>query len=188
MNEEQFKDIPQEFYSFETNSPFTTCIECECNLMNKEYFIEKAFKTYPGFKAVDVIFELAICADCAETLRKTMSEESMVKMADFLQRRTNTSRRIQVMQEYPDDPGKWTEHCMVSGQSRTDVTEYQLYAHCQGTQLILDLMPYMISGSVLDEMSDLLSNKTLGEMDDFMGRHFGPPSMARDLPRRTILV
>lgn len=190
MNEDdQLHEIPKEFYSYATGAPFTNCIECDCDLSDKEYFIEKAFRTYPGFKAKDVIFELAICAQCAERLRQTMSQDSMIKLAEYMQKNTNATTRMEMMQQYPDNPEKWTDKCLVSGTLKEDATEYQVYAQCLGSHITIDLMPYMISGDILDEMSQLLSNKTLGEMDDFMGRHFGPPSLAKELPnRRTVLI
>lgn len=189
MTPEQFQYIPEEFYSFETGAPFEKCIECSRDLVHTEYFIEKAFRTYPGYRATDVIFELAICSSCADQLRKGMSEDSMAKLAAYMRKNADAGTRMQVMNDHPEDPEKWTEQCLVTGKRKSEVVEYQVYAHCQGTRIILDMMPYMISGPALDEMSELLSNKTLGEMDDFMGRHFGPPSLEKDLPkRRTILV
>ncbi len=190
MNEEyRQQDIPTEFHSYATGAPFSHCIECDRSLENMEYFIEKAIRTYPGYDATDVIFELAICIQCAEAVRKSMSEDSQLKIAEYMQANADASRQIYVINEYPDSPDKWTANCLITGKSKNAVSEYQIYAHCHGDQLIPDIMPYMISGSVLDELSQLLSNKTLGEMDNFMGRHFGPPSLEKDLPRhRTILV
>jgi hypothetical protein len=186
---EHSQPIPKEFHSFSLKGPFTTCIECHCDLQDKEYFIEKAVRTYPGFKAVDVIFELAVCVDCAEELRKSLSEESMKNLNAFMQKNVRTGARMNVMQTFPDEPEQWTAACLVSGEKKNQISEYQIYAQCRGNQLIMETMPYMISGSVLDKMTEVLSNETLGEMDKFIGKHFGPPSLEKDLPqRRTILV
>ena len=65
-------DIPSEFYSFSSGVLFDRCIDCDKYLLEKdtEYFIEKAIRQYDGYKARDVIFEYAICFQCADRIRK----------------------------------------------------------------------------------------------------------------------
>lgn len=181
--------IPGEFYSFSTNSPFVQCIECECNLTDKDYMIEKAIKKYPGYKAFDVVFEYAICMECAVKLRNCMSEASLKSLSEYMENNINQQQRESMEQFFPDQIDKFTERCLVSGIRKNDADEYQIFAHCRGNHLMPDSMPYMISGKIMEEMQRVLSKETLGEMDDFLGRHFGPPALEKDLPyRRTVLV
>ena len=45
------------------------------------------------------------------------------------------------------------------GQKRLElkiVSEYQIYAHCNGEKLNMENPPYMISGEVMDELLPLL--------------------------------
>ena len=179
--------IPEMFRSFETGTFFQKCIECECDLLNEEitYFIEKAVKTYPGFRGFDIIFEYAICENCAEEMRKRMSVESMQNIASYLAENMDQRRRAALIERYPDEPMQWIEECLVSGQKRSEAVEYQIFAKCMYDRLLLPEMPYMISHIAADEMANLLSDKTLGEMDDFIGRHFGPPEFER--PKKKLI-
>lgn len=181
--------IPAEFHSFSNNGPFVQCIECDCTLNDKDYLIEKAIKKYPGFKAFDVVFEYAICMACAEKMRNSMSEASLQSLNKYMENNIDQQRRQRMAQFFPDRAEKWTEQCLVSGTMKNDTDEYQIFAHCRGNQLLSDSMPYMISGKIMEEMQSVLSKETRDEMDDFIGKHFGPPSLEKDLPyRRTILV
>ena len=80
-------EIPKEFYSFETKAPFEFCIECNKYLLDEgtEYLIEKAIKNYEGYEAQDVIFDYAICMECAEDMRNQISKESWESMMRYFQ-------------------------------------------------------------------------------------------------------
>lgn len=184
--------IPEEFHCFSTGQPFEHCIECEKYLLDEEtdYFIEKAVKNYNGYSATDVIFEYAICAQCAEQVRKEISKESMAKIETFFTEHVDIASRMELINENPDKPEKWIRHCMVSNQPIETMEEYQIFAHCKGKTLNLVLMPYMISGKTLEQIQHLLSPQTRNELNDFMERNLGPsPELAEVLPgRRVVLI
>ncbi|MEL7001705.1 MAG: hypothetical protein AAFN93_03115 [Bacteroidota bacterium] len=199
MNEEEDKEekaafeIPEEFHSMSTGGKFERCIDCDRYLLdeNEEYFIEKAIKKYPGFKAQDVIFEYAICIHCAERMRSEMSTESLNSLETYMMENTDIARRMEIVQANPNNPLAWMQECLIKGVSQEELTEYQIYAHCQGDKLNLMQMPYMVSSIALDEISQLLSDKTLDQLNGFMDEHFGPPPELKEpLPsrRRVILV
>ncbi|MCA6075325.1 hypothetical protein [Fulvivirga sedimenti] len=194
MNEEELrfsaKPIPEIFQSYATGTLFDRCIECDRYLLDKEipYFIEKAIKKYEGLRGYDVIFEYAICINCADQMRQKMSLESMQKIGQFLEKNMNQKRRNELIEDFPDEPEKWIDECLITGASREETAEYQIYAQCIYDRLLLPAMPYMISHMVLDKLANLLSDKTLGEMDDFIGRHFGPPSEFEVGPRKKIIL
>lgn len=194
MSEEQNKDleIPEDFYSFDSKSKFERCIECDRYLLDDttEYFIEKALKQYNGFSASDVIFEYAICIKCAERMRSAMSKESFSNLESYFAQNINVEKRMNLMQTHPHQPDEWMRECMVTGMQKNEMTEYQIFAHCKGTKLVMGQMPYLISGQTLEELSSLLSNETLDELDKFSTRHFGPPpGLEEDLPiRRVVMV
>ena len=73
-------DIPSVFRSTDTKKPFERCIQCNKYLLelDSEYLIEKAIKQYQGFEAKEVIFEYAVCMDCAEKMRQSLSAESQM--------------------------------------------------------------------------------------------------------------
>lgn len=184
-------DIPLEFHSFDSKKQFDHCIECDKYLLDDttEYFIEKAVKKYEGFSAHDVIFEYAICLSCAERMRKSMSKESMQSLERYFMENIKMENRIQLMNSDSSEPQDWLNECMITGKSRSDLNEYQLFAHCKGNKMILGQMPYLVSGETLEAVSELLSNETLDELDDFSRRHFGPPpELAKELPIRRVVM
>lgn len=191
MNKEEKYNIPKEFMSAETNDYFQHCIECDRPLLNEEtdYFIEKCIRTYPDFTATDTVFEYAICISCAEKMRAKLSKESLEAIENFMKHKVDPFRHQAFISNHPE-PENWTGQCLVSGRSKTDVEEYQVYAHCRGTSLVHGMqMPYMISGEVLDQVSQLLSNETLDELDNFMNDNFGPPPELEELlPRRKVVL
>ncbi|MEQ6168376.1 hypothetical protein AAOE16_14370 [Ekhidna sp. MALMAid0563] len=180
--------IPKDFYSFETNAPFDTCIECEKYLLDDdtEYIIEKAVKNYEGYSAKDVVFDYAICMDCAEKMRKEISKESWEMMMKYFQDNMDIQSRLEMQEKAPEEN---LRNCMIK---KTDVercSEYQIYAHCKGKSLNLDNPPYMISGEVMEELLPLLSNKTIDEMNGFMNKHFSPdPSLMEPTPPSVIFI
>lgn len=184
-------DIPEEFYSFDSKSKFEHCIECDKYLLHDDvdYFIEKAVKKYDGFTAHDVIFEYAICIECAEKMRKSMSKESLEKLESYFLQNINAFKRLDLIESDSEETSEWFDECLVSGKRRYDINEYQLFAQCRGGQMVLGQMPYMISGEILENISELLSKETKDELDDFSRRHFGPPpELEEPLPFRRVLI
>lgn len=184
-------EIPKEFHSLSTGGKFEQCIDCDRYLLDEdqEYFIEKAIKKYPGFKAQDVIFEYAICIRCAERMRKEMSAGSLKSIETYMIENTNVARRMEIVQANLDNPLAWMDECLIKSIPQEELTEYQIYAHCQGDKLNLMQMPYMVSSVALDEISQLLSEKTLDQLNDFLDEHFGPPpELEEPLPNRRVIL
>lgn len=181
-------DIPEDFYSFETKAPFDHCIECEKFLLDEEteYIIEKAVKNYQGYSAQDVVFDYAICMDCAENMRKEISTDSWTAMMQYFQENMDVEYRQQMQLNHPGDVLK---SCMIKKTPVDSCEEYQIYAHCKGNKLNSSNPPYMLSGEVIDELLPLLSDKTVDDMNRFMNKHFSPdPSLMEPVPPRLILL
>ncbi|HNP19100.1 MAG TPA: hypothetical protein PKL31_11735 [Fulvivirga sp.] len=184
-------DIPKAFYSFSTGALFDRCLECEMYLLDgdTEYFIEKAIKKYEGFDAQDVIFEYAICIQCAERMRNSMSKASQQSIQQYFMDNVDLLKRMEIMQSNPNNPETWMDKCLIKGERKSGLNEYQIYAHCNGSKLNLTQMPYLVSGAALEEISAVLSPETLDEFDDFSRRHFGPPpELAEPLPFRRVML
>lgn len=178
MKEE--KVIPAEFYSFETNQPFEKCIECSCELLvdEKEYVVEKAFRNYPGFTAKDVIFDYAICMDCAMQIQKRISSESMENIQNYMKRKLSE-------RDFFAEPNQNT--CLITNRKSEECTEYQIFAFCRGKHLNESMPAYMISGEIIAELSEILSEQTRDEMNDFMQRHFPTPPHVKEPDPRLII-
>ncbi|MEM6642787.1 MAG: hypothetical protein AAF616_07385 [Bacteroidota bacterium] len=175
--------IPKDFYSFESGTPFDRCIECDKYLLDEstEYIIEKAVRNYDGYQARDVIFDYAICLDCAENLRKAVSKQSMSEMINYFQRNLSLAAQQKLR---AGKSGDSLSRCMVKNIHVDDCQEYQLFAHCKGQNLSAVQAPYLISGAVIEELSQLLSDATIDEMNGFFNRHFSPdPTLFEPTPK-----
>ncbi|WP_421891997.1 hypothetical protein [Marinoscillum sp.] len=179
-------NIPSSFYSFKEEGPFQHCVECDRFLLDEscDYVIEKAVRNYPGFKASDVIFDYAICMDCAMEVQKGLSTESMTKIQEFMQEHLQQKMRTKESASLES----YTDHCLVSNRAVSECEEFQIFAYCRGSKVNLQMPPYMISGQVLDEISELLSPETRDELDGFFNKHFAPdPGLMEPNPRLVLI-
>lgn len=182
--EENLGPIPEEFYCFETAAPFTNCLVCNSDLTTGEldYFVEKAVKNYPDHEVSDVVYEYAMCWDCAQDMNNSMSQASLQSIQQFFSGHPDFIRKMMDHQSGKNlEVDENLKSCAISHESADTLNEYMLYGHFRGNQMIINTMPYLMSGRIMDEIADLLSNETLGEIDDFMGKHFGGPPELEEL-------
>lgn len=204
MNYEQLPDIPKEFFNSETNSPFSTCLVCDCDLMKETfpYSIERAIRHYPEMELKSVVFEYAMCAKCMAQMEKELSDETKMSIMKYFGENFNYQNRPQWLSEPLEDdeitgevePPKfeindWISNCSVKDLPREELYEYTLCARCIGGKIIPEMAPYMISGQAQDDLIELFSNRSLGFMDDFTDKYFtGPPELKELFKGRPILV
>ena len=167
--------IPKTLHCYSTGEPFTHCIDCNRYLLDdgQNYFIEKAIRQYnkEGYKAKDVIFEYAMCMDCAEKIKAKMSRASRTAMENYM------------MQNHSMDALNTTDlQCTVKGESIDKYPEYQVFSMCQGSTMLTQ-QPMAIGSDALEELSELISEETKDEWDRLMGDFFGtPPELQELLP------
>jgi hypothetical protein len=192
MMDDHLTPIPEEFFSFDSNSPFDSCLVCKADLLSGQvdYFIEKAIRNYPEHDVSDVVYEYAICWHCAHDMNGQMSEQSMQNIQDYFKEQ---DLFISSLEEYnkswQDIEGSSVpEKCIITGESKDKLDEYMIYGHFRGDKMVKSSMPYLLSGAVMDQVSDLLSNETIDQLDDFMGQYFGGPPELEELwkPRRPV--
>lgn len=192
MENEDNHPIPDELLSFKEKAMFTHCIECEKELVksNADYMIEKAFRQYTGYKAKDVIFEYAICVDCAFKMKQQISKASLKTIQDyFMQFPQFVSDRNTPLAAGEQECKRLLETCALTGKQADDLEEYQIFAFCKGAKLQPAMKPYMISGAIADALSEKLSDETQGFFDDFGGKHFGiPPEFEKVSGRKLIFL
>lgn len=178
------QSIPPLFFSFESDDLFKKCIECERDLdENCDYVIEKAMRTYPGFEAKDVIFDYALCMNCALQIRESFSKKSLEAMDKYFAEHA-TNRIVLVNEQGEFDVDECISSCMVKGTKASELTEYQVYAHCRGKELNSQIPPYMVSNDAIDDMLPLLSNETQDILNGFFNKHFSPdPSIMNPVPK-----
>lgn len=184
-------DIPDIFLPYGQSDPFTHCINCNTYLLQNdtEYVVEKAIRHYQKLDASDVIFEYAMCMNCAEQIRKELSHESLQAIQRFMADSRMLDSRQRLIKENNWNIDDWLSHCAVNGQKIEDQDEYQIFAHCRGDQLVFSAMPYMISGAAVEEMSELLSAKTRDELDRFVDDNFGlPPELKQPIKDNPVIM
>lgn len=188
-NDSRYTEIPPEFYSFETRGLFTHCLECDRYLLEDDcdYIIERAIRNYPGFKATDVVFDYAICLDCAEAMHQKLSKESLEQMQLYFAENVDLQSRTHKVDSQNLD--SLTAKCMVKGKAKADCEEFQIYAHCRGKKLFLQTPPYMICGQAIEELTERLSKETKDQLGGFFDKHFGPdPCLFEKGPKRRLLL
>ena len=185
-------NIPPLFHAYSTHAPFERCISCDKYLLedNTEYLIEKAIRQYPDYGTQDVIFEYAMCFNCAELMRQELSQESMANIQQYFNDRVDLyGHHQEMMYDHSLDAEAWLNRCIVTGEPRATLEEYQIYGHCQGNQLVFSYMPYLISGQAMEALSELISEKTKGEIDRFIDEHFGiPPELKEPIKDRPLVL
>ncbi|MBN1184940.1 MAG: hypothetical protein JXB49_21825 [Bacteroidales bacterium] len=182
----EYREIPKVFKTFVSESFFSHCIICNKHLLHEgsQYLIEKAVKDH------FVEFEYAICLDCTEKLRETLSTESRQRVDEYFQSRIDLQQRRQkLLKEKGTNIDEWLSSCIFTGEHVNNIREYQIYAHCDGKDLLFTYMPYMISEKALEEMQGLLSKKTKEELDGFVDRNFGlPPEWKEALKKKDLIL
>ena len=182
--EEHLGPIPQEFFCFETHRPFTNCLVCDNDLSKGDidYFVEKAIKNYPDHEVADVVYEYAMCWNCVQQMNSQMSEDSMQNIQKYFSGQKDFMDKMMLHQsgQKPELEDS-LEHCIITQEPASKLSEYMIYGHFRGDKMVLNTMPYLLSGQVMDEVADLLSNETLGEIDNFMGSYFGGPPELEEL-------
>ncbi|MBV6644252.1 MAG: hypothetical protein KI790_02320 [Cyclobacteriaceae bacterium] len=184
-----FQEIPEIFYSFESKKPFEKCINCNRDLLDgdTDYIVEKAVRKYKDFEAKDVIFDYAICIDCALEMRKEFSKESAEKMDEYFSSHVN-AQTMPIKDEGEIDVEKCIQHCVVKKIDIKELQEYQLFAYCRGEKLFQGIPPYMVSAAAVEEILPLLSNSTSDLLNGFYEKHFSPdPSLLEPTPKLVFL-
>lgn len=179
--------IPSLFKSFLTEKPIENCIMCEKFLLGEgtDYFIEKAFKD----DYVEV--EYAICMDCAENMKGTMSKQSIENIENYF--RSNMQfmqERFMNLEDDNFDPERMLSQCAITGTKREDLNEYQIAGFFNGSHLNPATIPFLISGEIAEEINGLLSKETKGEIDGFVDDFIGLPPDWREILKthRPILI
>ena len=164
--------IPSIFHSHINEKPIENCIMCERFLLdeNTQYMIEKAFKDG------QVEFEYAICIDCIENMKGTMSEESLMNIENYLiEHMNNKPNEIATQFHEGIDGDTFLNNCAIKGTPRAELKEYNIGGLFRGKSLDPMAFPYLISFEAAEEINSVLSKQTKDELDDFYDDMVGLP-------------
>ncbi len=165
-------NIPKVFYSNISEKPIENCIICGCSLLENDtqYVIEKAFKD--GI----VEAEYAMCIDCVENMKGSMSEESMQNIENYIiENRSNMQELLNEFYLSGMDSGLLLKQCAIKGTPVDDLKEYQIAGLFKGRMIDPQVPPYLISMEAAEEINNLLSKKTKDELDNFIDELTGLP-------------
>ncbi len=171
-------NIPKQFYSYLSEKPIEHCIKCEKYLLDDRtiYFIEKAIKNN------EVEFEYAICSDCAEKMKGTMSKESVANMENYFKENSNIKGyQEKLLHEEELEIEDFIENCIVTGTSLNDTEEYQLVGVFEGERIYPYAVPFAISMQATEEINEILSKETKDEMNGFIDDFIGIPPEWREI-------
>lgn len=185
MFNQKLMPVPEAFHCQKTGAPFSHCLVCDEPIgPGTLHLIEKAFRSG------DTLYEYAMCFQCYQTLRGDMSISSLEAIDVFFDQRAEFElRQAELMAISPDRVDPWIAECIVSRQPIEPDSEYQVFAFCRGSDMMLDRMPYAIGNEAVEELYELLSPKTREEMDRFTEDHLGlPPEMLRRPVDRPVTV
>lgn len=173
----QRHEIPTIFYDTVEERPIEECKICGKALLTSDepYVIEKAFKQK------EVLFEYAMCMDCANNMRQDMSKDSMQRIEQFMLQNGRFQDRFNDLRYEDFDTDKWLNNCIITNQDRDEQEEYQIQGIFMGDQMVSNQFPYMISGEAMEQMQELLSPETRGEIDRFKDEFFDLPPELADL-------
>ena len=185
------QDIPEQFYSEESNEPLSHCIMCERYLLEDgtQYMVEKAMRRNPELGTESALFEMAVCLDCAEQQRSQLSTESLANIEAFFKENFRHQQRSAIDLVQGQQASDWLTNCSINGTDIEGETEYQLCGLCNGRQMVFGQLPYVLGGTALEALQDLLSEETKDEMNGFTDTYFGlPPELADLFKDRPVLV
>lgn len=163
--------LPKKLHSDATGEAFQECSMCKQKLENQLYFIEKAYHRNLGDSSHTVIFEYAICEGCKREMMKKISQESLMKMQNFMSEHQNE------MQEMMNIPGDM-DHCSFSQRPIEELDEYHVIAAVLNGEP--QFQPMVFGPEFLESYQELLSEKTKEAFDDFNDNFIDiPPELKR---------
>lgn len=182
--------IPRLFRDSATGEYFSRCLMCDRHLLDgADYLIEKAVRAIPGPARTEMLFEYAICMDCAEQMRKQLSKESLQRISAYFGKHVDMQARMDLIARPGTTFRDCIATCLITGVTIKKEREYSLYAQCQGKRLVYGLFPYAVCESSMEAVNSLLSSKSREVLNGFIDRYFsGPPEVAAILRKRPVLL
>lgn len=171
--------IPEKFDNSLIEGKFIECSVCQADLSSPdtEYLIEKAYRRFPDNLGEELLFEVAVCFDCASRMRGELSKESLQNIQAYFQEKSMEQK----LANPNPDPTILLDQCLLSGKNIHDTKEYQVYAHCRGGDLADPFSYYMLSDDTIEAIQELLSDHTREQLRKFSDDNTGMPPELKKL-------
>ncbi|MCG8475951.1 MAG: hypothetical protein MI784_10805 [Cytophagales bacterium] len=171
--------IPQEFLN-EEGEPMGACLMCgEKFREDSVYTVTKVYKNYPRLDSCQLLFEHAVCLDCVEKTKGSLSEASKQALEEYQQANVTVT---------PEALERWSECCLFSGIRLADEEEYAYYGIFGGGQIMEGTFPFAVGQTAMEEMYALLSASTKEFLDNFIDKHFSGPPEWKELMKDSPVV
>jgi hypothetical protein len=176
--------LPPFFHNYETGEPFSHCLVCDKDLSKVDkYAVEKVLKQNRNMTSPEIIYEYAICMDCAGNMQEEISEESMRSIQDlFEQHSFNALMKLEYLHGTDKyDIKAWTERCSFTGKETRLCSEFSVSGIIENGRLVFEHAPMVISDDFMEMIQDSLSKKTRDYFDDFRDSYFDLPPDIKDI-------
>ncbi|MDB9882794.1 hypothetical protein OAD66_06630 [Bacteroidia bacterium] len=174
-------DIPAFFYKFDTEVPFTNCSLCDGKLSDySKYAIEKVFKQNKILNTSEIVYEYAICWDCAQTSGSDISEDSKIAiMSLFVEHKNFISMRTDYLHANKMyNIESWIERCSLTGKEVRLCNEYAISAIIENDKLLYEHSPMVVSDEFMEKLQSVLSKETKDKFDGLRDKILdGSPSV-----------
>ncbi|MBR9917878.1 hypothetical protein GYB29_09405 [bacterium] len=176
--------LPEFLYCYDTNEPFSNCLVCDRKLdENVDYAIEKVFKQNRNMANSEIIYEYAICMECAASMQNELSKESIASIqALFEAHGLNAMMKLEYLHNTKKyDIQAWIERCSFTGKETRLCSEYSVSALIEKGKLVYEHAPLVISDDFMELIQESLSKSTKDYLDGFRDEYFDLPPDIKDI-------
>lgn len=173
--------IPSFFFKYDTEVPFEYCSFCEGSLARfDKYAVEKVFRQHRSVGTSEIVYEYAVCWECAGGIGEEVSEESMRAISElFRQHGENVlmkTEHLHNLELYNID--SWIERCSLTGKEIRLCEEYAVSGVIENDRLVYELSPMVVSDEFMERLQSVLSKETKDKFDGLRDKVLdGSPSI-----------
>lgn len=160
--------IPSIFLNYDTGVPFSKCTFCDGNLdTTSKYAVEKMINQNLVLQSKEIIYEYALCWDCATTMGSDISDDSKLAIQKLYNEHSEVLMRkldyLHATDKYTID--SWLERCSLTGKEIRLCGEYSVSCIIEGGNLVYEQTPMVVSDEFMQKLQDVLSKETKESMD-----------------------
>jgi hypothetical protein len=173
--------VPPIFCNYDTGLPFTKCSLCENELTPaSKYLVEKVFKQNRKLNISEIVYEYAVCWDCASELGTDISKDSREAISAVFQEYQDPMRlrleHLHSSELYIID--SWTERCTFTGKETRMCEEFAVSGIIEEGSLLYEHSPVVVSDDFMLLVQSVLSKETKETFDGLRDKILdGSPSV-----------
>lgn len=160
--------IPSFFHNYDTGAPFTKCTFCDDSLEYKSrYAVEKMINQNIVLHTREIVYEYALCWDCATSMGTDISEDSKTAIYKMYADHSETLMRkldyLHGTEKYSLD--SWIERCSLTGKEIRLCGEFSVSGIIEDGNLVFEQAPMVVSDEFMQKLQNVLSKETKESMD-----------------------